>query len=45
MVQFDVWGANPVSASGFINVTSQGFIKFKQESNSTVDLRYWEHLR
>jgi hypothetical protein len=30
---------------GFVDATWWGFIKFKQESNSIVDLRDSEHLR
>jgi len=33
-----------IDAFGFVDATNCGFVRFKQESNSTVDPRYSEHL-
>lgn len=32
-------------ALGFVDVTNWGLVKFKHALNSTVDPRYWEHLK
>jgi hypothetical protein len=39
-----VSGAGVVGALGLVEATNWGFVKFRQESNSTVDPRYSEHL-
>lgn len=39
-----MFGTDVTGALGFVDATNWGFVKFKQESNSTVDPRYSEHL-
>jgi len=39
-----VEGAAAVGTLGFVDAMNWGFVKFRQESNSTVDPRYCEHL-